>query len=94
MGMPVSNGNINQGDLCAVVADDTICRYETISSNGKLNLRKLSDNLLLNKTPAETRIVTATEYATYGTDLALANAQSVYDAASTALTAAGGTPCP
>lgn len=89
MGMPVSNGVIEIGGLCAVLADDTICRYESISSNGKLNLRQISNSELLNKTPAQTRIVTAAENTTFGTNTAKAAAVAQFNAGLAALVAVG-----
>jgi len=94
MSMPVSNGSIEQGDLCAVIVGDVICRFETISPEDGLNLRVLSDNSLVQKAPALIRIVTAAEKITYGESAILVEAQATYDAASTALTVAGGEPCP
>lgn len=83
--MPVSNGNINQGDLCAVIEGDVICRFETVSPGAGLNLRVLSDNSLVQALPAAIRVVTATENTTNGSSSLLADAVTNYNAALQAL---------
>lgn len=99
-----SSAHVSLGDPVALVADDSIGILEGITSVAdptpgtagatSFLFRADADASLALKSAAQLRALTDNELATRNDAVALAAAQATFDAASTALTDAGGTPCP
>ena len=98
----LSDGNASIGDAVALVSDDSIGILEGITSFAagvnsgvtKFLFRADADASLDTYDADELRVLTAEELVTRNETVTLAEAQAAYDAASTALEDAGGTPCP
>ena len=97
----LDDGRVNLGDPCAVIDGDLIGVLESVyhypktinAGITKYMFRLDADASLTGYDADELRVLTAEELSDRNDAITLAAAQATFDAASTALTGAGGDPC-